>query len=127
LGLPKASASTAVLQLEARLGVQLLHRTTRKVQMTQDGRQFYERCRDLLDDLDEVQTMFQRSGAALSGRLRVDVPAVMARNLLIPKLPEFIAAHPRLELELGSTSRRVDLIREGFDCVVRVGPVDEPI
>jgi DNA-binding transcriptional LysR family regulator len=123
LGLPKASTSTAVQQLEAQLGVQLLHRTTRKVQMTQDGRQFYERCRDLLEDLDEVQTMFQRSSAALSGRLRVDMPAVMARNLLIPKLPEFLAAHPRLELELGSSDRRVDLIREGFDCVVRVGPV----
>jgi DNA-binding transcriptional LysR family regulator len=123
LGLPKASASTAVRRLEAQLGVQLLHRTTRKVQLTHDGRQFHERCRDLLDDLDELQTMFQRHDAALAGRLRVDMPAVLARTLVIPTLPDFLAAHPRLTLELSSTDRRVDLIREGFDCVVRVGPV----
>jgi DNA-binding transcriptional LysR family regulator len=125
LGLPKASASNAVRELETRLGVQLLHRTTRKVQMTQDGRQFYERCRDLLADLDDVQTMFQHNAQALSGRLRVDMPTGVARNLVIPKLPQFLATHPRLELELSGTDRRVDVIREGFDCVLRVGGIGD--
>jgi DNA-binding transcriptional LysR family regulator len=125
LGLPKASASTAVRDLEAQLGTQLLHRTTRKVQMTQDGRQFYERCRDLLADLDEAQTMFEQTPQMLSGRLRVDMSSGVARNLVIPRLPQFLAAHPRLELELGSTDRRVDLIREGFDCVLRVGAIGD--
>jgi DNA-binding transcriptional LysR family regulator len=125
LGVPKASATTAVQQLEAELGTQLLHRTTRRVQMTQDGRQFYERCKDLLSDLDELQTMFQRSPHTLSGRLRVDMPNGVARHLVMPKLPEFLRAHPQLELELSSTDRRVDVIREGFDCVVRVGNVAE--
>lgn len=121
LGLPKTSVSTSVQRLEALLGARLLHRTTRRVELTQDGRAFYERCRDLLADMDELQTMFQPSQEALRGRLRVDMPQGVARHLLIPRLPEFLAAHPQIELELSSTDRRVDLVREGFDCVLRVG------
>ncbi len=124
LGLPKASVSTAVQQLEAELGARLLHRTTRKVQLTQDGQAFYERCKDLLADVDEVQTMFQQQGAQnLRGRVRIDMSTGMARNAVIPRLPELLALHPLLELELSSTERRVDLVREGFDCVLRVGPL----
>lgn len=124
LGLPKASVSTAVQQLEAELGTRLLHRTTRKVQLTQDGQVFYERCKDLLADVDEVQTMFQQQGAQnLRGRVRIDMSTGMARNAVIPRLPELLAQHPLLELELSSTERRVDLVREGFDCVLRVGPL----
>src|SRR4051812_16128956 len=74
LSLPKASASTAVQQLESNLGTRLLHRTTRRVELTQDGRAFYERARDLLADVDELASMFQRGGQALRGRLRVDMP-----------------------------------------------------
>lgn len=123
LCLPKSSVSTALQKLEAELATQLLHRTTRRVRLTADGHQFYERCRDLLADLDEVQTMFQRSDQALRGRLRVDMSSGMARHQVIPALPSFMAAHPALELELSCTDRRVDLVREGFDCVVRVGTV----
>ena len=123
LGLPKSSVSTALQKLEAELATQLLHRTTRRVRLTADGQQFYERCRDLLADLDEVQTMFQRSEQSLSGRLRVDMPGGVARYIVIPALPAFMAAHPQLRLELSSTDRRVDLVREGFDCVIRVGTV----
>jgi DNA-binding transcriptional LysR family regulator len=123
LGLPKSSVSTALQRLEAELATQLLHRTTRRVRLTADGQQFYERCRDLLADLDDVQRMFQRSDASLNGRLRVDMPGGLARYLVIPALPAFMAAHPQLQLELSSTDRRVDLVREGFDCVVRVGTV----
>lgn len=123
LGLPKSSVSSALQKLEAELATQLLHRTTRRVRLTADGQQFYERCRDLLADLDDVETMFQRSEQSLSGRLRVDMPGGVARYLVIPALPAFMAAHPQLRLELSSTDRRVDLVREGFDCVIRVGPV----
>lgn len=125
LGLPKASASTAIRQLENRLGTRLLHRTTRKVGLTQDGQVFYERCRDLLAEMDELQTLFQRGGESLRGRLRVDMPTGTARNHVIPHLPEFLDAHPDLEIELSSTDRRVDLVREGFDCVVRVGVLQD--
>ncbi len=127
LGLPKASASLAVQQLEARLGTRLLHRTTRRVQLTQDGQAYYERCKDLLDDVDELQAMFQQpDGTALRGRVRIDMSTGIARQLVLPALPDLLARHPLLEVELSSTDRRVDLVREGFDCVIRVGPVAEP-
>jgi len=127
LGLPKASASLAVQQLEAHLGTRLLHRTTRRVQLTQDGQVFYERCKDLLDDVDELQAMFQQpDGTALRGRVRIDMSTGIARQLVLPALPDLLARHPLLEVELSSTDRRVDLVREGFDCVIRVGPVAEP-
>jgi DNA-binding transcriptional LysR family regulator len=124
LGLPKASVSNAVQQLEAELGTRLLHRTTRRVSPTQDGQTFYERCKDLLADADELQTLFQQPGAqSLRGRVRVDMSTGLARQAVIPRLPELLQAHPLLELEISSTERRVDLVREGFDCVMRAGPV----
>ena len=126
LGLPKASASLAVQQLEAHLGTRLLHRTTRRVQLTQDGQAFYERCKDLLDDVDELQAMFQQpDGTALRGRVRIDMSTGIARQLVLPALPDLLARHPLLEVELSSTDRRVDLVREGFDCVIRVGSVQQ--
>lgn len=125
LGLPKASVSAAVAQLESLTGAQLLQRTTRRVTVTLDGQAFYERCRDLLSDAEEVESMF-RGGADLQGRLRVDMPSGLAKRLIFPMLPEFLRSHPRLELELSSTDRQVDLIAEGFDCVLRVGPPGDP-
>ena len=122
LGIPKATASLAVQQLEAQLGTRLLHRTTRRVQLTQDGQVYYERCKDLLDDVEELQALFQQpGGAALRGRVRIDMSTGIARQLVLPRLPELLQHHPLLEVELSSTDRRVDLVREGFDCVVRVG------
>lgn len=124
LGIPKASASTAVQQLETQLGTRLLHRTTRRVQLTQDGQAYYERCKDLLADVDELQSMFQQAdGAGLKGRVRIDMSTGMARNVVVPRLPELLARHPGLELELSSTERRVDVVRGGFDCVLRTGAV----
>ncbi|MET1024915.1 MAG: LysR family transcriptional regulator [Pseudoxanthomonas sp.] len=125
LGLPKASVSTAVQRLEASVGARLLHRTTRRVQLTADGATFYQRSRDLVDDMDELQGMFQRDTTQLRGRLRVDMTGGLARGLVIPRLPEFLADHPQLEVEISSTDRRVDLVREGFDCVIRGGAVHD--
>lgn len=125
LGLPKARVSTTVQQLEARLGVRLLQRTTRTVHMTPDGEQFLDRCKELLVEADELQSMFDQAPSALKGRLRIDMPTGMARHVVIPRLPEFFAAHPLLEVELGTSDRRVDLVHEGFDCVLRVGPLED--
>tara|TARA_A100001391_G_scaffold197792_3_gene178515 strand:+ start:58928 stop:59833 length:906 start_codon:yes stop_codon:yes gene_type:complete len=125
LGLPKASASTAVKRLEEEMGVLLLQRTTRRVALTLEGRAFYERTKDLLADLDDMASMFQVGGDALTGRLRVDMPSSTARKFVIPRLPEFLDAHPLLDLELSATDRRVDPVREGFDCVLRVGEVGD--
>lgn len=125
LGLPKASVSLAVQRLEAEVGVQLLHRTTRRVRLTADGAQYQQRARDLLDDMEDLQGMFRRDTGQLTGRLRVDMSSGLARQLVVPHLPEFLGQHPGLEIELSGTDRRVDLVREGFDCVLRVGPLDD--
>ena len=121
LGLPKARVSTAIQALEAQLGTRLLQRTTRSVRMTPDGEAFYERCKTVLADIDELGSLFQQAPAALSGRLRVDMSTSMARDVVIPRLGEFMAAHPLVDIELSTTDRQVDLVNEGFDCVVRVG------
>ena len=128
LGLPKASVSTAIKQLETLLATRLLHRTTRSVQMTQDGAIFYERSKDMLADMEELKTLFQQGDGEISGRLRVDLPNGIARNIIIPQLPSFLALHPRLEIELSCTDRRVEVVREGFDCVIRIGnPIDSAL
>jgi DNA-binding transcriptional LysR family regulator len=124
LGMSKASVSSAIRELEAELGARLLQRTTRKVQMTPDGELLYERSRDVLAELDELLSMFEHDDAALEGRLRVDLPVGVARNIVMPALPAFLAANPLLRLELSSTDRRVDAVREGFDCVLRVGVLE---
>ncbi|EOV9674910.1 LysR substrate-binding domain-containing protein [Cronobacter turicensis] len=123
LGIQKGRASVVVRELEQEIGATLLNRTTRTVQLTQEGRAFYTRARDLLAEADELKSMFSQSETALRGRLRVDMPAVLAENMVIPALPQLLDAHPELELELSCTDRRVDLIQEGFDCVIRLGPV----
>ena len=123
LGLRKTSVSHAVQTLESALGARLLHRTTRRVQLTQDGQAYYERARELLAEFEELETLFQRSAQALRGRLRIDMPSALARQHVLPQLPAFLAAHPHLDVELSSTDRYVDVVREGFDCVVRAGPL----
>lgn len=125
LGLPKGSVSRQIQALESTLGTRLLHRTTRRVQLTQDGMVYYERCRDLLANLDELDGLFQSDPASISGRLRVDMPVTLARGLIIPKLPGFLQQYPGIELELSSSDRMVDVVREGFDCVVRVGQLKD--
>lgn len=125
LGLPKGSVSRQIQALENLLGTQLLHRTTRRVSLTQDGMVYYERAKDLLANLDELDGLFQSDPTSISGRLRVDMPVAVARNLVIPKLPSFLQQYPGIELELSSSDRLVDVIREGFDCVVRVGTLKD--
>ena len=125
LGIPKSRASTAVRRLEAAVGVRLLHRTTRCVQLTEDGRAFHARAREVLNEVDDLQAMFASDHVALRGRLRVDLPTELARSTIVPALPDFMAAHPGLELELSSTDRQVDLVAEGLDGVLRLGPVGD--
>lgn len=123
LGLAKSRVSTVVRQLEAQVGARLLQRTTRHVRLTTDGEQFLDRCGQLIADAEQLQGMFRPAASGLRGRLRVDMPNVLARDLVIPRLPEFLASHPQLELAISTTDRHVDLVQDGFDCVLRVGAV----
>lgn len=122
LQLPRATISTVIQRLESRLGARLLQRTTRRVQVTREGEELLERCERLLDDLDDIGAMFQQ-GTQLRGRLRVDMPLGMASAIILPRLAEFLAAHPALQVDVFSTDRRVDVVGDGFDLVVRAGPV----
>jgi DNA-binding transcriptional LysR family regulator len=121
LGLAKSRVSTSVQQLETQLGTRLLQRTTRSVRLTPDGERFLDRCKDLLTEAEQLQAMFQPASSGLSGRLRIDLPNRIARDIVLPRLPEFLAAHPLLEIGISTTDRRVDLVHEGFDCVLRIG------
>ena len=119
LQMPRASVTVLIKQLEAHLGVQLLHRTTRQVSPTLDGAAYYQRCVSLLSDLEEAEGLFR--GSQPKGKLRVDMPASVGRLVVFPALPEFTRRYPLIELEVGLSDRPVDLIREGVDCVVRGG------
>jgi DNA-binding transcriptional LysR family regulator len=121
LGLAKGRVSIAVQQLETQVGTRLLQRTTRRVRLTPDGEHFLGRCKELLTEAEQLEAMFRPTSRGLTGRLRIDLPTRMARELVLPRLPEFLAAHPLLEIGISTTDRHVDLVHEGFDCVLRVG------
>lgn len=123
LDLPRASVSAAIQQLEADIGTRLLHRTTRRVRLTADGTQVLERARALLADAEEISQLFQTRQRQVAGRLNVDVPSRIARRLIAPALPELLRRYPRLQLALGSTDRKIDLVQEGVDCAIRVGSI----
>ncbi len=121
LHLSKTSVTQLIQQLEARLRVRLLNRTTRKVNVTADGAAYYERVLRLLADLDDAETSLSGASALPRGRLRVDVPSPLARLVLVPALPAFHARYPDIQLDMGVSDRIVDLIGENVDCVVRGG------
>lgn len=124
LGLSNTYVSTLLRQLETQLGCRLLARTTRRVQLTSDGQLFYPRCVELLAELDELNQLFLPKQGELSGKLRIDLPTGIARQLVLPALPQVLARHPKLQLDISCTDRKVDLVAEGFDLVLRIGSVD---
>jgi len=125
LSLPRATVTHAIKRLEARLGAQLLQRTTRRVRTTRDGEVYYGHCRRLLADLDEVEADFREAASVPKGRLRVDLPGTFARLQVLPHLPAFCARYPQIELDIGTGDRFVDLLREGVDCVLRAGKLGD--
>ncbi|MDF0748614.1 LysR family transcriptional regulator [Marinobacter sp. 71-i] len=125
LHMSKTSVTQLVQQLEARLRVRLLNRTTRKVNVTADGAAYYERVIKLLADMDDAETSLSSVSVLPRGRLRVDVPSPLARMILIPALPAFHAEYPDIQLDMGVSDRMVDLIDESVDCVVRGGELTD--
>ncbi|MGO6731201.1 LysR family transcriptional regulator [Rhizobium ruizarguesonis] len=118
-GLPRSTVTDAVKQLEARLGVRLLQRTTRHVSPTLDGEAYYQRCLAILADIEDAEGAF--AGAKPKGLLRVDVHGTLARHFVLPSLPSFLETYPDIEFYMSEGDRLVDLVREGIDCVLRVG------
>ena len=123
LGLPRTTVTDAVKGLEARLGVRLLQRTTRQVNPTLDGEAYYARCLQLIADLEDAESAF--AAVKPRGLLRVDVQATLARDYVFPKLPEFLASYPDIEVYVSEGDRFIDLVREGADCVLRVGQLHD--
>ncbi|MBS0452091.1 MAG: LysR family transcriptional regulator [Proteobacteria bacterium] len=123
LQLPRGTVSAAVQQLESKLGTRLLHRTTRRVGLTPDGEVLLERARALVADMEDLEQHFLPTLGSVAGRIKVDVPSRIARRLIAPALPGLFARYPDLELELGSSDRAIDLVQEGVDCALRVGPL----
>ncbi|MFN4362031.1 MAG: LysR family transcriptional regulator [Hylemonella sp.] len=121
LDLPKGTVTKLVQQLEARLKVKLLNRTTRRVTVTPDGAAYYERTTRVLNDLDDIEASMTNAQAKPSGRLRVDVGTTVAREVIIPALSEFYRRFPDIQLDLGVTDRSVDLLADNVDCVIRGG------
>jgi len=121
LQLPRATVTHTIQQLEKRLGVRLLHRTTRQVSATLDGEAYFQRCVRLLADVEEAESAFSRSAATPKGKLRVDLQGTLGMHFLLPHIGEFFAKYPEVELEIGMGDRLVDLVREGVDCVLRAG------
>lgn len=125
LGLPRATVTQLIKQLERHLDVQLLQRTTRQVSTTADGQAYYQHCLRLLADLEDTENCFAHARSHPQGKLRVDLPASIGHRIVIPRLAEFRQRYPQIELEIGTGDRPVDLVREGIDCVVRAGNVHD--
>jgi LysR family transcriptional regulator, regulator for bpeEF and oprC len=125
LGLPKATVTTLLQKLEAALGVQLLHRTTRRVNATADGAAYYERCVAILASVHDTEESLAKRRSLPRGRLRVDVPTLMARAVFVPALPDLFARYPDIDLALACNERRADLIEEGIDCAVWSGDIED--
>ncbi|ENM5224610.1 LysR family transcriptional regulator [Pseudomonas aeruginosa] len=123
LNVAKTTISGQIQGLESQLGIKLLHRTTRRVSPTTDGAAYYERARVLLDDLDELEASVAQSHSVVRGRVTIEMPSPVGNCLIIPSLPEFIARHPQIQLDIGCSERVVDLVHEGIDCAFRGGTV----
>ena len=123
LGLARSTATEAIKGLEADLGVRLLDRTTRHVAATLDGEDYYRRCIAILADVEEAEGAFRAGNP--DGLLRIDAHPHLTRNFLLPGLPTFLARYPDLRIHFGQGDRYVDLVREGFDCVIRAGELED--
>lgn len=123
LQIPRATVTNLVKRMETRIGTRLLERTTRAVRLTHDGELFYQRCVRLLADMEEAEGAFRN--VAPKGLLRVNLQGTLARHFVVPALPAFVEQYPEIELLIGEDDRLVDLVREGVDCVLRAGTLQD--
>jgi DNA-binding transcriptional LysR family regulator len=124
LGLSASAVGKSVTKLEHQLGVRLFQRSTRSIRLTEEGRLFHERCRRILDELDDARAALARAMEMPRGRLRLSAP-IVSYHLLLPVLPDFVARYPEIELDLDFNDRIVDLIEEGVDVAIRSGDLPD--
>ncbi|WP_184357503.1 LysR family transcriptional regulator [Rhizobium sp. BK602] len=120
-GLSPSAIGKAIARLEARLGVRLFNRTTRNISLTEEGSAFYERCKRIIDDLEDAEASLIESRKRPRGRLRISVPHIVGHHLLMPMLPAFVARYPEIELDIDFEDRVTDLVTEGLDIAIRSG------
>lgn len=125
LGLPRATVTTSIQNLERHLQVRLLNRTTRRVGVTPDGSAYYQRCKRILDDVDEAESALRDVAHNPKGRLRIDTVSTIGRRVLIPALSDFYRRYPDIEVVMGMSAKPVDLVEEGVDCVIRIGQLPD--
>ena len=125
LGMPKPTVSKLVQQLEAHLRTKLLSRTTRRLAVTADGAAYYERAVRLLSDLEELDASVTVSQARPKGKLRIDVSSSIAQGIVMPRLEQFFAKYPDIQLDIGASDRPADMLAENVDCVIRAGTIGD--
>lgn len=125
LSMPRASVTTIIQNLEALLGVRLMHRTTRRLSLTPEGAAYYEHCVKIIAEIMETDASFQTGNRKPSGVLRVHMPSSLGRRIVIPALSAFRQRYPDITLDLGLADRPVDPVEEGIDCMIRVGPLED--
>ncbi|WP_025600767.1 LysR family transcriptional regulator [Burkholderia sp. WSM2230] len=125
LNIPRATATTIVQNLEALLGIQLLVRTTRRISVTPEGAAYYERCAQILADIDEMEASIRHATDNLTGRLRIEMPGSVASAIVLPALDDFHMRYPNLDLAIGVSNRMVDLVSEAIDCSIQLGELPD--
>jgi DNA-binding transcriptional LysR family regulator len=121
LGITPAAVSRGVGRLEERLKCQLFRRTTRSMQLTDDGRLYFEQCKAALAQIDDAEALITGQQREPRGLLRISVPSTYAHYRLLPRLPAFREKYPQIELEINISNRNIDFVEEGYDIAIRLG------
>ncbi len=125
LGMSKSAVSKRVARLEDRLGARLLNRTTRRLSLTEVGAAFYERCARIVSELEEAELAVTRLSSEPRGTLKLNAPVTFGQLQIAPAVPELLARHPELRIDMLLSDRVVDLVEEGFDLAIRLGPLPD--
>lgn len=125
LGSTPSTLAKSVLRLEQALGVKLFHRTTRQVSLTPDGERLYARCQRVLAEVEALQLDAAGTRSSVGGRLRIDMPVVFGRRVILPLLARLSLQHPELEFDIRSSDAQVDMVKEGLDLVIRIGHLQD--
>ncbi len=125
LQLATPQVSRTVQALETHLGARLLNRTTRSISLTEDGEAYYERCIRVLADVEEMEAELTHAKLNPQGTVKVNLPSLIAKTVIIPALPEFFATYPDIQVQMGLSDRQVDIVEEGVDCVIRTGELED--